>query len=218
MPWFFYLSRALLRVFFMVFTRLKINGRENIVPDRPLVVVANHITFAEPPLVGILLKGKVRFATKEGFFRNIFARKMMEGLGCFPVHQGRPDRNTIRLMEQFVKDGFALVIFPEGTRSLKAELLPAFNGAALMAERTGALILPVGFSGTEKLRRPGWYFKRPQITVNFGQPFHLPVNSGKLPREEATEFIMGRITHLLQAEYHGVYAEKENLPKEKVDK
>ena len=125
----------------------------------------------------------MRFATIKGFFRYKIVKTIMKSLGCFPVYQGVADRKTIRLMEQYIKDGFALVIFPEGTRSLKAELIPALNGTALIARRTGALILPVGISGTEKMRGWNWFFKRPEITVNFGKTFHLPSNDDKLPEK-----------------------------------
>ena len=208
MSWFFYSSRAVVQSVFTLFTRIKVNGRENIPKTEKLIVVANHMTYAEPQLVGFLIKRKIRFAAKEGFFRNQPGRIIMESLGCFPVHQGVADRKTIRLMEQYVNDGFALVIFPEGQRSFNAELIQALHGAALIAQRTGAFILPVGIAGTEKLKEWNWIFKRPQITVNFGKPFQLPSNDDKLTREDATKLIMGRITDLLPPEYHGVYAGK----------
>ena len=193
---------------FTLFTRVKVNGRENIPQTDKLIVVANHMTYAEPQLVGFLIKRKMRFASKEGFFRHQPVKLIMESFGCFPVHQGVADRKTIRLMEQYVNDGFALVIFPEGQRSLNAELIQALHGAALIAQRTGAFILPVGITGTENLKGWNWIFKRPEITVNFGQPFQLPSNDDKLSREDATKLIMARITGLLPSEYHGVYAEK----------
>lgn len=209
MSWFFYLSKGSLQIFFFLFTRLKVNGREHIPASGPLVVVPNHMTYAEPQLIGFLVTRKMRFAAKEQLFRSKSGNMIMRALGCFPVYQGVADRKTIRLMEQYVKDGFALVIFPEGTRSQNAELIPALNGSALIAQRTGAFILPVGISGTEALDGLFWFFKRPQITVNFGKPFQLPSNEEKLSRENATTFIMEHITDLLPAEYHGVYAESE---------
>jgi len=208
--WFFYFSRFIVRVTFFIVTRLRVNGRENIPGTGPLIIIANHITFAEPQIIGMLIERKMRFATKEGFFRNIFMRTLMKSIGCFPVYQGVADRKTIRLMEEYVKEDFALIIFPEGTRSLNAKLLPALNGTALLAQHTGAQILPVGISGTEKMRGFGWFFKRPVVNVNFGQPFQLSSNNGKLTREDATRLVMERITDLLPPEYHGVYAEKGN--------
>ena len=205
---FFYVSRTVVQTVFALVTLVKVNGRENIPQTDKLVVVANHMTYAEPQLVGFLIKRKMRFAAKEGFFRYKLTKLIMGSLGCFPVRQGVADRKTIRLMEQYVNDGFALVIFPEGGRSLKAELIPALHGAALIARRTGAFILPVGIAGTERMKGWYWVFKRPKITVTFGQPFQLPSNDDKLSREDATKLIMARIADLLPPEYHGVYAEK----------
>lgn len=210
MSWFFYFCKFTARSFFFLFTRLKVNGRDNVPNTRPLIVVANHITYAEPFLMGMLLPGRMRFAGKEKFFRNGISRMVVKGMGVFPVYQGVADRKTIRLMEQYVKEGFALVIFPEGTRSQSAELLPALHGTALIAQRTNALILPAGISGTEKMRGPLWFIRRPVITVNFGEPFNLPSDSVKISREDATKLIMARITDLLPAEYHGAYAGKDS--------
>jgi 1-acyl-sn-glycerol-3-phosphate acyltransferase len=206
--WFFYFIRFFVRIGFTVSTRLQVNGLENIPKTGPLIVVPNHMTYAEPQLIGILVPRKMRFAAKEGLFRRKTGKLIMESFGCFPVYQGAADRKTIRLMEQYVNDGFALVIFPEGMRSQNAELIPALNGSALIAQRTGAFILPVGISGTEKMKQWNWLFKRPKITVNFGKPFQLPSNEDKLERADATKLIMTRITDLLPQEYHGAYAEK----------
>jgi 1-acyl-sn-glycerol-3-phosphate acyltransferase len=196
------------QLIFTVITRLKVEGRENVPTDEPLVVVANHMTYAEPQLVGFLIKRKMRFAAKEELFHNKIEARILKSFGCFPVHQGVADRTTIRLMEQYVNEGFALVIFPEGMRSQNAELIPALHGSALIAQHTGAYILPVGIAGTEKLKGWTWIFKRPKITVSFGKPFRLPEHEEKLSRADATKLIMEHITDLLPAEYHGVYAEK----------
>ena len=160
MSWFFYFSRAFVQTFFNLFMRIRVNGRENIPLAGKLIVVANHMTYAEPQLIGFLIKRKMRFATKEGFFRHQPVKLIMESFGCFPVHPGVADRKTIRLMEQYVKDGFALVIFPEGRRSQSAELIQALHGTAFIAQRTGAFILPVGISGTEKLKGWNWVLQK----------------------------------------------------------
>jgi len=83
------------------------------------------------------------------------------------------------------------------------------SGSALIALRSGAPILPVGITGTEKIKGVAWMLRRPVITVNIGHPFHLPPVSSKLTKvelAELTNFIMGRIAELLPPDYRGNYA------------
>lgn len=169
------------------------------------------MTFAEPCIVCLTMKRETRFAAKEGFFRHPVIRWVMTSFGTFPVFQGKADRTTLRKMEDYLKQGLALGIFPEGTRSQNASLIPALNGAALMAHRTGAPILPVGIYGTEKMHGKAWYFKHPVIDIRFGKPFHLAKTEGKQDRGADTRLIMERIAELMPPEYRGVYAENKEL-------
>lgn len=207
---FFFISKCAVRSFFWLFTSWHINGRENIPKTGPVILVGNHMTFAEPCIAVLLLARESRFAAKEGFFRHPITNWIMSSFGSFPVYQGKPDRETLRKMEGFLAQGLALGIFPEGTRSLNNALIPALNGAALIAHRTGAPILPLGIHGTEKMRGKSWYFKRPKIEIRFGKVFQLPPKNGKADREADTRLIMERITELLPLQYHGVYAKKES--------
>ena len=206
---FFFISKCAVRSFFWLFTSWHITGRENVPRTGPVILVANHMTFAEPCIAVLLLARESRFAAKEGFFKNPILRWIMTSFGTFPVYQGRADRDTLRKMEDYLSKGLALGIFPEGTRSQNDALIPAFNGAAMIARRTDSPILPLGIHGTEKMRGISWYFKRPKIEITFGKPFKLPPKKGKVDREADTRLIMERVAELLPPEYRGVYA-KEN--------
>ncbi|MDD5190980.1 MAG: lysophospholipid acyltransferase family protein [Dehalococcoidales bacterium] len=206
----FYLaSRELVRLFYLIFTRWDVKGRDSVPRTGPLLVVANHITFAEPSVIRLLLPRESRFATKEGFFKNKALAAIMYAYGAFPVHQGTVDRAGIHRMESYLAQGLAVCIFPEGTRSRNAELLPAFNGTAMIAHRTGAPILPIGIWGTEQLKKPFWFFKRPVIHVRFGETFTLPKEHGKAQRETATQLIMSKIAELLPPEFRGTYGNED---------
>ena len=213
MPWFYYVGRLIVRMLFLLVTRWRVRGRENIPSQGPVLVVANHLNLADPPLVWVSLGRKVVFMAKEELFRSRFLSYFIRGFGAFPVHRGQLDRKALRQADQLFANGMALVTFPEGTRSKNAQLQPAFSGSALIALRSGVPILPVGITGTERIKGVAWLLRRPQITVNIGHPFHLPPASSKLTKAELarlTNYMMERIAELLPLEYRGNYAGQGN--------
>lgn len=211
MPWLYYVVRLLARGLLLLLTNWQVKGKENVPGQGPLLVVANHLHMADPPLLGVSLNRKVEFMAKEELFRSRFSSYFMRSLGAFPTHRGRPDRKALRQANQILTQGLALVMFPEGMRSRSARLRPAFPGSALIALRSGAPILPVGITGTEKIKGIAWIRHRPQITVNIGCPFHLSPASSKLTKVELAELtnsIMAQIAELLPPEYRGNYRQQ----------
>jgi 1-acyl-sn-glycerol-3-phosphate acyltransferase len=133
----------------------------------------------------------------------------VSNFGAIPVSRSGADREAIRVAEEWMRKGVSVIIFPEGGRSQTAQIQPAFAGAALIAARTGVPVLPVGITGTDKLKYVRWsFFHHPRITVNIGRPFQPPPANGKLAREQRQLLmndIMGKIAALLPPEYRGVY-------------
>jgi len=210
-PWFYYVGRVILRLPLFLLTRFQIKGRENVPRQGPLLVVSNHLSLADPPLLGCSLDRNLIFMAKKQLFRFRVIGYLMRSLGAFPVHRGQLDRHALRQAYQVLDEGLALVMFPEGMRSRSNQLRPAFFGVALIASRSGVPILPVGISGTENLERLSWLWRRPQITINIGHPFHLPPPRSKLTRGELAELthsIMQHIAELLPQEYRGDYADE----------
>lgn len=211
MPWFYYIARGLLIGLFKLLTRWQVKGKENVPKEGPVLVVANHLNLADPPLLGVSLNRKVIFMAKEELFRSFLGAYFVSGLGSFPVHRGKLDREALRRSQRVLDDSLALAMFPEAARSRGAKLKKAMPGSALIACRSGVPILPVGITGTEHIKGSGWLFSRPRLTVNIGRPFSLPPVEGKLTREklvEYTDLIMQRIAELLPLQYRGVYAGK----------
>ncbi len=208
MPWFYYVARVIVRGLLKLLTHCQVKGRENIPSQGPLLIVANHLSLADPPLLGVSLSRKVMFMAKKELFRFRLIGYFIGGLGAFSVHRGRLDRKAMRQAYRVLADGLALVVFPEGTRSRGGRLRPAFSGPALIATRSGAPILPVGIIGTERIRGVTWLLRRPQITVNIGQPFYLPPVGSRLTKAELAELtnsIMRHIAALLPLEHRGDY-------------
>ena len=208
MPWSYYILRPLVRIALFLLTRWQVSGKENIPRKGPLLVVANHLSLADPLLLGFVLNRPVKYMAKIQLFRHRVMAAILRHLGAFPVQRGRPDRRAFRQAEEVLAQGYALVVFPEGTRSRSAQLRDAFPGPALIALRSGALILPVGITGTEKLEHWSWFLRRPRITVRIGPPFHLPPTAKQLTRRELANYIMEHIAQLLPPEYQGTYARR----------
>ena len=190
-------------------TRWRVRGKENVPSQGPVLIVANHLNLADPPLLGFSLGRKAIFMAKEELFRSRFSSYFIRNFGAFPVHRGKPDKKALRQAERVLAEGLALVMFPEGARSHNAQLQPAFSGSAVIALRNRVPILPVGITGTEKIKGVGWLLRRPQITVNIGPPFTLAPVSSKASKEELAEltsFIMERIAELLPPDYRGRYS------------
>ena len=211
MPWFYYAGRLLTRMLLLLLTDWQVGGKENVPSQGPVLVVANHLNLADPPLLGVSLNRKALFMAKEELFRSRLSSYFMHGFGAFPVYRGRLDRKALRQTHQILAQGLALIMFPEGMRSRSAQLRPAFSGSALIALRSGVPILPVGITGTEKIKGVAWVLHRPRIAINIGRPFRLPPPSSKLTKVELAEItncIMAKIAELLPLKYRGGYTEQ----------
>jgi len=210
MHWVYYFGRGLIRFLVFFFAFWKVKGKENIPGEGPLLIVSNHLYIADPPMLAASIPRKSVFMAKEELWHNRWSRYWVENFGAFPVKRDSFDRDAIRRAEYWLRQGRAVIMFPEGGRSKNAQLKTALPGAALIAAHTNVPILPVGITGSEKLKKLGWSFlHHPTITVNIGRPFNLPPADGKptrVQRQQMIDFIMRKVAELLPPEYRGVYA------------
>ena len=212
MHWVYYFGRYLTRTLLFLFTRWRVWGKENIPRQGPLLIVANHLNLADPPILGASIYRKALFMAKEELFRPGFSSYIVRNFGAFPVRRGGLDRKALNQARECLAQGLALIMFPEGKRSRNAQLQSAFPGSALVASHVGGPILPVGITGTENIKGKTWWLHRPRITVNIGQPFYPPSGS-KLTRAELsglTDSIMKHIAELLPSQYRGSYTVEED--------
>lgn len=209
--WFYFIARFLVRLGLAISTRWHVKGGRNVPSQGPLLIVANHMNLIDPPLVSVSIGRQTRFMAKDELFHSKFFGYFISSFGAFPVHRNQADIKSVRQSLKILADRLALVIFPEATRSPNGQLQEAYSGAALIALRSGAPILPIGITGTEKMKGKTWPFRRPRVTVNIGHAFHLPSNAGTPTREELarlTTFIMEHIAEQLPVEYRGHYTKQ----------
>ena len=203
--------RPLVKTLFSILCCWEVKNKNNSLPLGPFIVVANHVSWFDTPLLGVCIPRPIAFMAKAEYFRSPLTRFIFSKLGGFPVERGEVDRKALRQAIHLLDKGFALGIFPEGTRSRNAQLQLAHPGAIYLALRNDAFILPVGIAGTEKIKerlKKGKWFTRPKVVVNIGEPFKIPKVNGKISREQLTSLtylIMKRIAKLLPESYRGVY-------------
>jgi len=196
---------------FLLFTRPHVEGRENIPPKGPLVVVSNHLSYADQYLLTIAVKREMIFLAKEELFRNRVIRFLIESFGAIPVSRGSANRGALKQVHQVLDSGRAIFMFPEGSRSKNARLQPAYSGSVLIAVHNNALVLPIGITGMEVAEKGfRWVMlHRPRVSVRIGKPFHINVPDGIIDKKKLralADDIMEHIAELLPYEYQGSYA------------
>lgn len=201
---FFILANATMKFLLLTLTRWKVEGKENVPREGPLIVVANHLSMVDPPLLGASIPRRITFMAKEELFSSWFSKMVVENYGSFAIKRGKLDKYAIKHALTVLENGGVLGMFPEGKRSKNGKLQMAEGGVSLIAHYSQAPILPVGISGTDDVKGPGVILRRPQIIVNIGRPFLLPQIGEKNSRKRLTaysDFIMDRIAALLPERY-----------------
>lgn len=163
---FYVLLKCLARPVFRGLFAIRCEGMEHVPRSGPLIVICNHQSGFDPPVVAAILPRPVYFMTKAELFRFRPFAAVIEALHAYPVKRGRPDRGAIRKSLELLHAGQTLLIFPEGHRTETGALQPARSGVVFLAKRTGAPIVPVGIVGRYGFRR--------RIRYYVGKPFVIP--------------------------------------------
>lgn len=206
-----FLQRCTLRAF----SDYKVTGAENVPPMGPLVVISNHLSNLDPSFLGASVPRRLNYLAKDNLFKAVgpVGRWYLRSYGAFPIDRAGVDARAFRWALRQLQQDAALVIFPEGTRSRTASLNEAKAGVVSLILKSGAPVLPVGITGTERMQ-PFLRVVNPtgKIRINIGQPFSLPSIEGRPSREllrSMTTDVMHRVCDLLPESYHGFYARTE---------
>jgi 1-acyl-sn-glycerol-3-phosphate acyltransferase len=202
--------RSLLRLAVLLLTRTSVRGREHLPRAGAGIVVSNHIAAVDPGVLVAVLPRPIALMSKAENARGVL-KLFIPLMGAFTVRRGAADRRALRMAEQVLEQGRLLCMFPEGTRSASGVLGSAHGGAALLALKSMAPIIPVAITGTPRifLRHFPW-LGRPRVTVTVGAPFAVRSPGGlaqRSERERVTGEIMASIAALLPPELRGKHAD-----------
>lgn len=205
--WHYRLARSLTWAICRLLGRVKVFGREHIPPSGALIVVCNHLSHFDPPiLAGAIRCRQVYFMAKEELFQVPLLGAFLRSIGTFPVKRGVADRAALRRALETLSAGRTLGMFPEGHRSETGRLQPGEEGVGLIALRSRAPLLPVGIAGSNRVLPAHSVVPHfATVTVRIGRPFTLEDLYGRSDREaiaEATRRIMAAIQELLPPEHH----------------
>ncbi len=200
--------RHLLRAAVPILTSIKVEGQQYVPRTGPCLIVSNHISIADPPILLGYIPRQAHFMTKAEAFEQWPLSWILPPGEPIKVHRGKADRQALRQAETYLKNGEAVVIYAEGTRSRSGEAQEARAGVVFLAQRTGAPIVPVGIAGSERIfsKRFPWY-RRAVVRLAFGPPFRIddlgPITRHN--RDEIAHRVMQRVAALVPPAYRGIY-------------
>jgi 1-acyl-sn-glycerol-3-phosphate acyltransferase len=211
--------RGLMRFIVVVYLAglFKVVGLENVPRQGPLIICPNHVGTIDPPLVPAFVpRGDTWSMAKSEYFRNPIINWLFTSYHAFPVVRHTADRGSLRRAFDILKEGHALVIYPEGTRIDAGVLARPEPGAGFIAQRFACPVLPVALTGTaECLPKGARWPRRVPVTVTFGAPIVLlqrrATDDSRVSHDEAAEAIMLAIAELLPPEKRGEFGDLEGL-------
>ncbi|BDI32897.1 1-acyl-sn-glycerol-3-phosphate acyltransferase [Capsulimonas corticalis] len=186
-PIFFVVLRTLIRVL----GRLRSSGEHHVPRTGGLIYCPNHTSDADPPTMFVTLPRRAWFIGKSELFEAPVFGWFFHHFHAFPIKRDSADRAALRRAEACLKRGEPIIIFPEGRCAQQGKLLRLQPGAAMLAVRAGAPIVPIGIRHTNEMlpygsQRPR--FSKHPVTVTFGAPID-PAKFADLPRGKAIEAI-----------------------------
>lgn len=171
-----------------VYLRGRTYGAENVPQQGPLVVVSNHASDFDPPILSCCVGRPVAYMAKEELFNIPILGRAIQVYGAYPVSRGAADRSAIRSALQYLENGWATGVFLEGTRTPDGRITDPKLGAALIAAKAKAPLLPVSLWGTHKIFKKGSAIPLPvPITVRIGGVIAAPSSTNRDELQAVTQ-------------------------------
>jgi len=176
-------------------------GLEHVPMEGPLVVASNHGSHLDPPLLGHALGRPVAFMAKAELFAIPLLGAVIRACGAYPVRRGASDREAIRTATAKLEEGWATGVFLDGTRQANGRVNNPLPGAALLAARSSAPLLPVAIVNSHRALGSGRIWPRlVPLQLRVGAPIPPPASRRRPDLDVTTALLKERINDLLELE------------------
>lgn len=165
----------------------RVYGAELVPNDGKLIVVSNHASVFDPPLLACAVRRPVAFMAKEELFHVPVLKHGIKLYGAYPVKRGASDRSALKAAINSLDQGWATGVFLQGTRSPDGKITDPKLGAALIAAMSNAPILPVSLWGTERILQTGSIPQPVPITIRIGPVIPAPESTKREALETVTQ-------------------------------
>ena len=172
-PLVYWMVRAVLQPFFLIYFRMERIGREHLPQDGPVIIAANHRSFLDPFVIATMARRPLYYVAKKELFARRWQAWLLNSLGAFPVDRGNADQSMVETARAILARGDSVLIFPEGTRTRPGSLGKPKRGVGRLALETGVPVIPVAVIGTEDIRR-GWRIRPRHVRIRAGRALHFP--------------------------------------------
>ncbi len=193
------LAQLFIQIFFVFFFRTRAFGARRVPVDGGVLLICNHQSYFDPVLAALPLPRECSFMARDTLFAQPHFRRLISYLNAFPVRRATADMAAMREAIRRLRDGLAVVVFPEGTRTRDGSIGEFHLGSMLLAKRAGAPIVPVVVVGAfeswprdRKLPRPA------KIAIHYGEV----VTSEQVrewSEERLAEVVRGRMVAMYEA-------------------
>ena len=188
--------RLMSRTFLVPYLSVQAENTEVLDRSGPMILAPVHRSHLDSVLVATVCRRRLRALGKESLFATPGVGWMCAALGAIPVRRGAADKEALKAAKALLDRGESMFVFPEGGRfegadpSERNTVQTLFDGAAWLASRTGASVVPIGIAGTAEALGPGQKFiRRAKVGISVGEPLAAPTgDNGRAKRQQLSEF------------------------------
>jgi len=220
MPFYKRIVNWIVKSVFRLVCRIHAEQIDAVPMEGPLILAVNHVNFLETPIMVTHLLPRQATALAKVETWNSWLAPLFVMWEAIPIRRGEADLSAFRKAQEALANHKMVGIAPEGTRSKDGRLGKGLPGIVLLAQRTGAPILPIACWGHENFWGNLTHLRRTDFYIAVGKPFKLKLSSGTLSkdvREQVTQEVMYQISALLPENYRGVYADMSKMTSNYLD-